>query len=145
MLLLWGSEQLRDVRTQPTVYCALFVPSLSLSLTQIPTYRCHETDRCCSSYEHCVSCCLKPQFNAQELMKTQFRIHHHPTTGKWDDAFQYCMGKCRTHKRSTVHENAFIDDRHFCFSDSSRPKVSNLHTTGSLAQCRSSHHERSVL
>eukprot|EP00892_Ulva_mutabilis_P008533 jgi/Ulvmu1/6051/UM027_0029.1 len=84
---------------------------------------CHVEDQCCSSYEHCVSCCLRPEFNATALAKDQFRIHGHPNTGKWDNAFQYCMGKCRTHQLSTEHENSFIDDRHFCFSDSGRPKT----------------------
>jgi SREBP regulating gene protein len=85
--------------------------------------RCHAEDQCCSSYEHCVSCCLKPGHRAAELAREQFRIHGHAGTGHWGSAFQYCEGKCRTHKRCTQHENAYIDGRHFCFSDSARPKA----------------------
>lgn len=82
---------------------------------------CHEDDSCCSSFEHCVSCCLAPANKANILAREQYRIHGESDTGYWDNAFQFCVGKCRTHKRSTEHENSFIDDRHFCFSDAARP------------------------
>lgn len=84
---------------------------------------CHEKDRCCSSYEHCVSCCLGPSNTAAAALGAQFRIHGREATGHWGTEFEFCAGKCRTHMDSTMHENSFIDDRHFCFSDSGRPKT----------------------
>jgi hypothetical protein len=88
--------------------------------------RCHDDDHCCSSYEHCVSCCMKPDNNVPKLMTQQFRIHGNAETGHWSTAFQFCAGKCRTHQRCTEHENSYIHDRHFCFSDAARPLVCNL-------------------
>ena len=41
-----------------------------------------------------------------------------PETGSWTSAFAYCRGKCRTSSRSTVHENAYLDKQHHCFSAS---------------------------
>jgi hypothetical protein len=70
-----------------------------------------------------VTCCMWPKHNAALLLREQFRIHGNSDTGHWHNTFQYCEGKCRTHKRSTEHENRYIDDRHFCFSDSARPRV----------------------
>ena len=47
-------------------------------------------------------------------------------TGHWQNAFEFCQGKCRTHQHCTEHENAYIDDRHFCFSDTGRPQVRSI-------------------
>ena len=37
-------------------------------------------------------------------------------TGRWGSAFEYCRGKCRTHKFSTVHENAYLAPDIHCYS-----------------------------
>ena len=66
---------------------------------------------------------MAPQHRAGELLQQQFRIHGADDTGRWATEFQFCSGKCRTHKRCTAHENRYIDDRHFCFSDTGRPQV----------------------
>lgn len=84
---------------------------------------CSPDDLCCESYEFCVSCCLDPKYNASKLYRTVYRGPRHPETGKWNDEFEYCQGKCRTHSRSTAHENAYISKRHFCFSEDARPLV----------------------
>ena len=34
---------------------------------------CDADAQCCSEYEHCVSCCLKPGHGADELYKTEYR------------------------------------------------------------------------
>lgn len=34
---------------------------------------CDADAQCCSEYEHCVSCCLKPGHGAEELYKTEYR------------------------------------------------------------------------
>lgn len=37
-------------------------------------------------------------------------------TGRWQNAFQYCRGKCRTNSHSTVHENAYLASNVYCYS-----------------------------
>ncbi|GMH41580.1 hypothetical protein BSKO_09490 [Bryopsis sp. KO-2023] len=83
---------------------------------------CELHDKCCSTYEFCVSCCLSPDNDpAQGLASDVYRAFGHEETGHWPDEYEYCRGKCRTHKRSTVHENAYLGPRHHCFSFSARP------------------------
>lgn len=42
--------------------------------------------------------------------------------GTWgEDTFGYCSGVCRSHSRSTSHENSYIGSRHHCFSHQGRP------------------------
>ncbi len=41
-------------------------------------------------------------------------------TGRWGSPFEYCRGKCRTSSKSTVHENAYLDSHHHCFSQSGK-------------------------
>jgi len=82
---------------------------------------CRMPDRCCSEYEACVSCCLAPEHSASKKYAKVYRAPGHSETGHWSDEFEYCRGKCRSHGRSTVHENAYIDKRHFCFSATALP------------------------
>mmetsp|Transcript_12588 Transcript_12588/g.30884 ORF Transcript_12588/g.30884 Transcript_12588/m.30884 type:complete len:273 (-) Transcript_12588:212-1030(-) len=86
--------------------------------------KCTLADKCCAEYEHCVSCCLAPQHEAEKLYKTTLKAPKHPGAGKWGSAWEYCAGVCRTHGRSTVHENAYIASRHHCFSQLARPMLS---------------------
>jgi hypothetical protein len=44
--------------------------------------------------------------------------------GHWENPFDHCRFACRTHARSTSHENAYIDARHHCFSAAGRPLTS---------------------
>ncbi|PNW72377.1 hypothetical protein CHLRE_16g673841v5 [Chlamydomonas reinhardtii] len=86
---------------------------------------CDMRDRCCSEYESCVSCCLAPQHNAVSIAKQALRSPRHKDSGFWGDPFEYCKGICRTHSRSTAHENAYISSRHHCFSQLGRPMLSD--------------------
>lgn len=86
--------------------------------------KCTLEDKCCAEYEHCVSCCLDPQHGADKLYKTTLKAPKHPGAGKWGSAWEYCAGVCRSHGRSTVHENAYIHSRHHCFSQLARPMLS---------------------
>lgn len=110
-------------------------PQKRAGVENVRLCRCHREDQCCSSYEHCVSCCMWPKHAAAQLFRQQFRIHGSSDTGHWDNEFQYCQGKCRTHQRSTEHENRYIDSRHFCFSDSGRPRVCSNHVLATLIPC----------
>lgn len=85
---------------------------------------CELRDKCCSTYENCVSCCLAPDNNPSRGLEADvYRALGHEETGHWTDEYEYCSGKCRTHKRVTVHENAYLSPRHHCFSESERPLV----------------------
>lgn len=84
---------------------------------------CGTDDQCCSSYEHCVSCCMTPGSGAQGQMQQVPKGLGKPETGHWEDIFSYCAAACRTTSRSTAHENAFIHERRFCFSEGGRPRV----------------------
>ncbi|KAG2494979.1 hypothetical protein HYH03_006912 [Edaphochlamys debaryana] len=90
-------------------------------------------DQCCTEYEACVSCCLAPQHEAAKLAKEVLRSPRHKESGVWGDAFSYCMGVCRTHSRSTAHENSYISPRHHCFSKLGRPMLSDPLPPGALA------------
>lgn len=95
--------------------------------TAAPKHSCEScllTDKCCSSYEHCVSCCMAPEHGAESRALESPRGKGKLETGMWSNPFEYCRGICRTTSRSTQHENAFIDERKYCFSESGRPWVS---------------------
>ena len=90
--------------------------------TQHSCESCMERDGCCSSYEHCVSCCMAPRHAPAERMKEVYIGLFKPDTGHWSNEFTYCKAACRTTSRSTEHENAFIGERRFCFSEDRRPR-----------------------
>lgn len=95
--------------------------------------KCSLEDRCCSDFEDCVSCCLDPKHDAQSLARVTLRSPKHKDAGNWDDPFEYCRGVCRTHGKSTVHENAYIGARHHCFSKLGKPMLSAALPPGALS------------
>ena len=109
-----------------------FLDSVGCCNERISKYSCETCevhDRCCSTYEHCVSCCMKPQYSMNEHLTRATIGLNKPETGTWSNVFDLCRGLCRTSSRSTKHENAFIlEDRHFCFNMQGRPKEQPLHT-----------------
>lgn len=82
---------------------------------------CDSTDSCCSSYEHCISCCMSPSQQPELHMTTSPRGFGKEETGYWETPYDYCQSACRTTSRSTQHENAFISERRFCFAGNGRP------------------------
>ena len=82
---------------------------------------CDSDSKCCILYETCVSCCLKPENNAEERVKKAFRVRNRPETGKFETPFQFCEAMCRTTKDCTLHENGYRSDFKFCFSDNGVP------------------------
>mmetsp|Transcript_18603 Transcript_18603/g.39956 ORF Transcript_18603/g.39956 Transcript_18603/m.39956 type:complete len:200 (-) Transcript_18603:575-1174(-) len=78
-------------------------------------------DKCCTEYEYCVSCCMDPKHDAAGLARVTARSPKNRDSGTWGEAFEYCRGVCRSHGRSTVHENAYISTRHHCFSKLGKP------------------------
>jgi hypothetical protein len=74
-----------------------------------------ELDGCCSSYEHCVSCCMRPENYGDADLSTLTEEVFRDKPFVFDSAFAFCEAACRTTSSSTVHENAFIGARRYCF------------------------------
>ena len=56
--------------------CARQTPTLRLfrpSSCPRPLCSCDPDDKCCSQYEHCVSCCLSPQNTPEQRLQGVFR------------------------------------------------------------------------
>jgi hypothetical protein len=79
---------------------------------------CDPATKCCESYERCVSCCLRPDNDAEGERTATPRargLGAKTETGHFATAFEHCRGKCRTHAAVTVHENAYVSPKHHCF------------------------------
>lgn len=85
---------------------------------------CDARDQCCEGYEACVSCCLAPANGAKERLPEVPRVPGKKGSGTWSDEFELCSAVCRTHSRSTSHENSYIAPRHHCFSKLGKPMLS---------------------
>jgi len=53
-----------------------------------PTCSCGADDQCCSQYENCVSCCLKPEHEPEKLMHSVYRGRNKWVLGS-DTALQW--------------------------------------------------------
>ncbi|CAK9297234.1 unnamed protein product [Gordionus sp. m RMFG-2023] len=70
---------------------------------------CETLSRCCSSYEHCVSCCLSPS-NYLIIRAVMTRYGERDATlSAARDTYEACLAKCRTSGVSVTHENAYRD------------------------------------
>ena len=78
---------------------------------------CDTVSQCCILYETCVSCCMKPSFNASERMVSEYKIRGRRETGHFTNEFDFCRSMCRTTKDCTLHENGYRSDFRFCFSE----------------------------
>ena len=93
---------------------------------------CSSITDCCTSFEHCISCCLKPDhvrtnerarlFASRRLTSVFQRLHlenyirsRHLQTklllSQLSTLFDVCLSRCRTHGASVVHENEYVDVR----------------------------------
>lgn len=90
-----------------------------------PADECDADDACCSAYESCVSCCMSPASGSPTAAERAAMPM--PAVGvdgaqtgaaprTFSDAFDYCAAVCRTHRRSTAHENSYVGARHHCFA-----------------------------
>lgn len=93
---------------------------------------CSPADKCCSDYEGCISCCLHPDNGAAAQATVTPRSLRNGIGGMWGDAFSYCSGVCRSHGRSTSHENSYIGKRHHCYAHLGRPLLSEPLPEGAL-------------
>lgn len=88
-----------------------------------PADECDADDACCSGYEPCVSCCMSPASGRDAKLASATPLAAEGVDGAvtgaspraFSDAFDYCSAVCRTHRRSTSHENTYVGVRHHCF------------------------------
>lgn len=113
-------------QTEVCNVCCLADKATMLPLCTVSMYRCDAVDSCCQSFEYCVSCCMNPKNKPEEKRKSLYRAPNNKESGLWADTFEYCLAVCRTHGRSTSHENAYIGTRHHCFSKLGKPMVSSI-------------------
>jgi len=82
-----------------------------------------ETEKCCGTYESCVSCCQNAKVSTAETDRTREPIGRmQPQTGFFSDAFSHCKSKCRTQPTVTVHESTYGYEKRFCFGTFPRDK-----------------------
>lgn len=84
---------------------------VSLATKRYSCETCQDSG-CCSIYEHCISCCLRPEKKAllQRILgkaSETFNILFASIT----DHFELCLTKCRTSSQSVQHENSYRDPR----------------------------------
>lgn len=78
---------------------------------------CETITSCCTKYEVCVSCCLRPQNKdvlTSFVMNTINSLER--LFGSIGDQFELCLSKCRTSSLSVQHENTYRDSEYkYCF------------------------------
>jgi hypothetical protein len=74
---------------------------------------------CCSMFEICVSCCMKPQNKAALVDFVENTIvFFERFFVAISDQYDLCLSKCRTSSLSVQHENTYRDPvNKFCFSE----------------------------
>ena len=63
---------------------------------------------CCSQFEFCISCCLRPDQRAslQEIL-TAAAATNNVVFVSVSDHWELCLAKCRTSSESVQHENTY--------------------------------------
>ena len=86
---------------------------------RFPCTTCDPRTDCCRVYEYCVACCMHPHRQLKSLnairQRHKAKVPLYMKIGE-NDTFAFCRAKCRTDSGSTVHENQYKSDFHFCFS-----------------------------
>jgi len=76
--------------------------------------QCEQKSQCCKSYEDCVASCLQDGTTSEKRDNSYIR-RFSTAEGQFETNWDYCRNKCRTNGDSTVHENNFKSDLHFCW------------------------------
>lgn len=78
-----------------------------------------ESGGCCSNYEECVSCCLKPA-NGEYLRDLEGIPSFLVETGNvhFKTGFDVCAYKCRTNSNSVQSENSYRSTETYCYTGS---------------------------
>ena len=71
---------------------------------------------CCSQFEFCISCCLRPDQRAslQEIL-TAAAATNNVVFVSVSDHWELCLAKCRTSSESVQHENTYRYDAKILF------------------------------
>jgi len=117
-------------------------------LHQLSCVTCRADLGCCSSFEYCVSCCLKekqPQKALSELTSTQVKQHSQtfntqsievPKPSRSLDLFSpedfdSCLHLCRTSSRNLQNGNQYHSDLKHCYTEAPKRNALSLNLTGS--------------
>ncbi|KAF0981553.1 hypothetical protein FDP41_012210 [Naegleria fowleri] len=76
---------------------------------------CNTNNQCCSSYEHCVSCCM--DIDKRDDLRKMFQQRKDDKLFKGvKTVFELCLLRCRTTSRSVQNENRFKDPTYrYCY------------------------------
>jgi len=86
---------------------------------------CDHVSSCCSQFEFCISCCLRPdQRHSLQHILTQAAQTNNVLFVSVSDHFELCLAKCRTSSDSVQHENTYRNkENKFCFGSQPPPTV----------------------
>jgi len=77
---------------------------------------CHSKHQCCEVYEHCVSCCLKPENRSQlERLYSKYLSEKKLLYTRIHTVFQFCATRCRTNSNSVINENKYLTNAKHCY------------------------------
>jgi len=88
------------------------------SLTERHACRdCDQVTQCCSQFELCISCCLRPQqVSSLQQILAKAEQTNNVLLVSVSDHFELCLAVCRTSSASVQHENTYRDrERKFCY------------------------------
>ena len=87
--------------------------------------QCDQVLQCCAQYEHCISCCLRPdQRHSLQTILTHAAQTNNVLFVSVSDHFELCLAKCRTSSDSVQHENTYRNkENKFCFGSQPPPTV----------------------
>jgi hypothetical protein len=91
------------------------------ALRQFDCSHCIPKYGCCEDYEHCISCCLKPE-NIRKHLKSYMNmpaiqriVKSNSDSLKHLDNFEYCRSACRTSSSSVQSENTYRGSHNHCY------------------------------
>jgi len=89
---------------------------------------CDESYSCCASYEHCISCCLRPEqrTHLQQILN-QAAESNNVLFVSVSDHFELCLAKCRTSSSSVHHENTYRNvNKKYCYGKHPPPTIGSV-------------------
>ena len=100
--------------------------NLNSSLTERHVcWECETETQCCGQYEHCISCCLRPdqRDTLQKILSLAAQTNNVLFVSV-SDHFELCLAKCRTSSDSVQHENTYRNkERKYCFGSVPPPTL----------------------
>ncbi|PRP88169.1 hypothetical protein PROFUN_03992 [Planoprotostelium fungivorum] len=81
---------------------------------------CDLINKCCRTYENCVSCCLNPK---EPPALGSLHLSRYPLQDSDFTRFERCQMACRTSSLSLLHENTYRSPLKHCFADKPPPLI----------------------